>query len=133
MTPVFADAWYYIALLSQDDAGHDVATQWSRQVARTVVLTDFVLLEVGDAFSRGAARGRFAELVRRLDADPHTAIVPATHDLLRRGLRLFAERPDKDGSLTDCTSFVVMRDRGLTDALTADRHFDQAGFTILLR
>ncbi len=133
MTPVFADAWYYIALLSQDDAGHEVATRWSRQIARPVVLTEFVLLEVGDAFSRGAARGRFAELVRRLDADPHTTIVPATHDLLRRGLRLFAERPDKDWSRTDCISFVVMGREGLSDALTADHHVAQAGFNILLK
>jgi uncharacterized protein len=46
---------------------------------------------------------------------------------------MFAARSDKRWSLTDCISFVVMQERGLTEALTADRHFEQAGFSILLR
>jgi len=49
------------------------------------------------------------------------------------GLELYARRPDKSWSLTDCISFVVMTDRGLTEALTGDHHFEQAGFRALLR
>jgi uncharacterized protein len=41
-------------------------------------------------------------------------------------------RRDKEWSLTDCISFVVMKERGLTEALTADHHFEQAGFKALL-
>jgi predicted nucleic acid-binding protein len=65
--------------------------------------------------------------------DPHTQLIPATSDLFARGLDLFAKRPDKHWSLTDCTSFVVMTDQKLTDALTADEHFEQAGFRTLLK
>jgi len=59
--------------------------------------------------------------------------LPASQELFERGLNLYRQRPDKDWSLTDCISFVVMREHGVTKALTADRHFEQAGFAILLR
>jgi len=68
-----------------------------------------------------------------LQNDPEVTIVPASADLWQRGVTLFAGRPDKDWSLTDCISFVVMQERGLTAALTADRHFEHAGFVALLR
>ena len=133
MTPVFGDSWYYMALLNRRDAGHETACGWSAANARPVVLTDFVLIEVANAFSRGKAREQFLELVALLRSDANSTVVPASGELVERGLELFAERPDKDWSLTDCISFVVMRDRGITDALTADHHFEQAGFTILLK
>jgi len=56
--------------------------------------------------------------------DPH---------LYQRGINLYAQRPDKEWSLTDCISFVVMSDRGITEALTGDHHFEQAGFRALLK
>nr|MBA2333413.1 nucleic acid-binding protein [Blastocatellia bacterium] len=59
-------------------------------------------------------------------------IVPLDSNLFDRGLRLMASRPDKNWSLTDCISFVVMKERSLSDALTADRHFEQAGFRALM-
>ena len=133
MTPVFADTLYYLALFNRDDSWHAAAVGWSERHARPVVLTEFVLVEVGSAFSRGRARVRFVELVRSLRSDSTTTIVAASSDLFDRGLQLFSERGDKDWSLTDCISFVVMRDRGITEAITADHHFEQAGFTILLK
>jgi predicted nucleic acid-binding protein len=57
------------------------------------------------------------------------------HDerLYDAGIELYRLRPDKDWSLTDCISFVVMAKRGISAALPADRHFEQAGFTALLK
>ena len=63
---------------------------------------------------------------------PRTIIVPLDSRLLQRGLDLFASRADKDWSLTDCISFIVMQEKTLRDALTADHHFEQAGFHLLL-
>ena len=60
-------------------------------------------------------------------------IIPPEADLFRRALELYSDRPDKDWSLTDCTSFVVMAERRLTEAATGDHHFEQAGFRALLR
>ena len=75
----------------------------------------------------------FVRLVPHLRSDPQTKILPATRELLERGFDLFARRPDKDWSLTDCVSFVVMQDESLNEALTTDHHFEQAGFTALLK
>ena len=65
------------------------------------------------------------------DASFH--IVPASTELLTRGIQFYRERPDKEWSLTDCISFVVMAEKGLSEALTGDRHFEQAGFKPLLK
>ncbi|MCG3197312.1 MAG: hypothetical protein GHCLOJNM_01797 [bacterium] len=70
--------------------------------------------------------------VRALMANPNAKVVPASRDLFEEGLSLFSRRPDKEWSLTDCISFVVMEREGLTEALTGDRHFVQAGFKALL-
>lgn len=48
-------------------------------------------------------------------------------------MELFGKRPDKDWSLTDCISFVVMHDYGLADALTTEHYFEQAGVNALLK
>jgi predicted nucleic acid-binding protein len=61
------------------------------------------------------------------------AIVASSRELFRRGFDLYADRPDKEWSLTDCISFVVMTDRRITDALTGDHHFEQAGFVAILK
>ncbi|HUT35021.1 MAG TPA: PIN domain-containing protein [Planctomycetota bacterium] len=133
MKPVFADSWYYLALLIEDDAGHEKASQWSGESTRDILLTDFILVEVGNVLTRGAARRRFLELVQSLRTDADTVIIPASRELVEEGLRLFGQRADKEWSLTDCISFLVMRQRGITEALTGDHHFEQAGFTILLK
>jgi len=72
-------------------------------------------------------------LVRDLQSDPSVRIVPASQALFQRGFDLFSDRPDKDWSLVDCISFVVMKQQRLKDALTTDHHFVQAGFRALLR
>jgi predicted nucleic acid-binding protein len=78
------------------------------------------------------ARGAIA-LLRSLTTDTTIIIEPLTTALLHRGLHLYEARMDKEWGLVDCLSFVVMWDRGLTEALTGDEHFEQAGFIALLR
>jgi predicted nucleic acid-binding protein len=79
--------------------------------------------------------GRYADFLALVDgmrASPRISIVPLDSALLERGLQLMAARLDKDWSLTDCISFVVMQDAGINEALSGDRHFEQAGFRALL-
>lgn len=133
MNPVFADTSYYVALLSQADACHGKAVDVSRTLRRPVVVTEFVLLELGNALSRADARQLFISMLRHLRSEPHVVVVPASPELFGRGCDLYARRSDKDWSLTDCISFVVMEERGLSDALTTDHHFEQAGFQVLLK
>ena len=59
--------------------------------------------------------------------------MPQTAAQFRVAVERYAERPDQTWSLTDCASFIVMEERGITDALAHDRDFEQAGFTALLR
>ena len=72
------------------------------------------------------------KLLSALENDPKVEIVPASEDLYRRAFEIYRERVDKEWGLIDCMSFVVMNDHELSDALTADNHFRQAGFRVLL-
>ncbi|MGD0653355.1 MAG: PIN domain-containing protein [Thermoguttaceae bacterium] len=133
MKPLFADTSFYVALLNSRDLMHVKALQVGDYFHRPVLLTDFVLLELGNVLSSVGQRGLFSKLTDRLRSDPNVRIVAASRDLLDKGLRLFSRREDKEWSLTDCTSFVIMQEEDLTEALTTDHHFEQAGFTVLLR
>lgn len=129
---VFADTYFYVALLHSNDAGHEFALEISEE-CDIIVTTEFVLMEVGNAFKKSASRRNFSSLMTSIFNDPQNLIVPASTVFLKNSLALFARHEDKEWSLTDCSSFVVMRDLGLTQALTADHHFSQAGFVALLR
>ena len=80
-----------------------------------------------------AKRKGFVELFPVLESDPQLEIVAATTKLLRQGVKLYSHRLDKDWSLTDCISFIVMEERGMSDGLTGDHHFEQADFRALLK
>jgi predicted nucleic acid-binding protein len=133
MTALFADTSFYLALLSEDDEYHARAVQLSMEMRRPIVVTEFVLLETGNSLSSVNERRLFVELVPHLRADPAVRMIPASSELFQLGYELYARRADKDWSMTDCTSFLVMEELGLTEALTTDHHFEQAGFVALLR
>ena len=97
------------------------------------VTTEFVLVELGDSLNKPPLREEFKAVCALVQSTPSFRLVGASHELLQRGLALYHERPYKEWQLTDCISFVVMENEGLSDALTGDRHFDQAGFTALLK
>jgi len=132
VTPLFADTSFYAAVLGPRDGWHEKAMQVSIANKRPILTTEFVIVELANLFSRVADRAAFVEFVRYIRAHPNTAIVPVSSELVRRGFDLFTKRPDKEWSLTDCISFVVMKEHGITDALTSDGDFVQAGFTALL-
>jgi predicted nucleic acid-binding protein len=100
---------------------------------RSLVTTHYVLTEVADALAHHALRPQFLKLLTYLEGWPDVLIVPGSDELYRAGIDLYRQRPDKDWSLTDCISFVVMQRQGIAEALTADHHFEQAGFVVLLK
>jgi len=128
MKAVFADSFHFLALLNDDDPAHHRAVAEHGQQRQTIVTTDCVLLEVGDALCDPRDRNDFVVLYESLQEDRRIKMVRLTPELLDRGVERFRKRPDKDWPLTDCISFVVMEDEGISDALTGDRHFEQAGF-----
>jgi predicted nucleic acid-binding protein len=134
MTPLFADAFFFVALLNPKDRAHEPARSYIEpDLERPLVTTTWVLVEVGDAMATTPRnREAFLRLYRTLRENATVEIVSG-EDRLDSGLDLYARRPDKAWSLTDCISFVVMTDRGLTEALTGDHHFEEAGFRAVLR
>lgn len=132
MKPVFADTFFYLALLNPEDAAHPQAAEFLRTQTASTVTTAWVLAEVGDAMAAPMNRPLFLALLERLRSDPNVTIVPPAQESFDGGVDFYARRRDKEWSLTDCISFVAMQEYGLTDALTGDRHFEQAGFRALL-
>jgi len=133
MKTVFADTSYYIALTNPNDEYAAAACECTRELGGELVTTAWVLTEVANHLRQAPNRPLLLSLVADLRSDRRVTIVPPTLELFDRGLRLYGERPDKDWSLTDCISFVVMHERGISEALTGDHHFEQAGFTVLLK
>lgn len=130
MRTVFADTFYFIAQFNPADEAHVRAKAFTDSFDGQLITTEWVLVEVGDAFSRLPNRIRFVNFYQLLQRTSGIAIVPVE---LAGGFQLFANRPDKEWSLTDCLSFVAMQAAGINEALTGDRHFEQAGFVALLR
>lgn len=133
---VFLDTAYAIALSVESDEHHERAEELAEQLeteTTRLVTTRAVLLEIGNALSKKRYRKAALELLDALEQDPLVEIVSLSEELYGQALELFRNRPDKDWGLVDCVSFVVMQERKLTEALTTDEHFEQAGFRPLLR
>ncbi len=130
---IFSDTGYFVGLIEPSDSLHARALAWARATNEPLCTTDYVVVEVLNYFSKPSNRAKAHGLLNRLRADSNIEIVPATPALFEAGLQLHAARPDKEWSLTDCLSFVLMSERGLTRALAYDHHFEQAGFEPLLR
>lgn len=128
----FADTFFYLALFNTRDAHHRNVVKFMAGFTGGVVTTQWVLTEVADAFASIPQRRHLQAKFQVLTDDPETHIVEAAPELFEKGLALYNSRPDKLWSLTDCISFVVMTEERISDALTGDRHFDQAGFKALL-
>jgi len=132
---LFLDASYAIALSSPRDQHHAQAVDLARKIEaeRTgLVTTRAVLLEIGNALARQRHRTAAVALLRALESDPGIEVVSLSDELYQRGRVLYDRHRDKEWGLTDCISFALMSERGVTEALTADDHFRQAGFRVLL-
>ena len=136
MRTVFADSGYWIGLLHPRDQHHARAMAIAEALGDTpIVTTQMVLVET---FSHLAGqgqhlRGAVVQIVRELEANSNVEIVPQTDAQFRAAVEMYGSRLDQTWSVVDCASFLVMEQRGITDALAHDRDFEQAGFTALLR
>jgi predicted nucleic acid-binding protein len=133
MKPLFADTSYYLALVNAKDPRHELAVELAESHLGRSFVTEYILVELASALSQGSDRTVFLDLLQDVRGDNCITIIPASQALFDQGVALFADRPDKDWSLVDCLSFVVMKQRRLQAALTTDHHFVQAGFRALLR
>ncbi|CAN5405014.1 hypothetical protein BH20ACI2_BH20ACI2_09240 [soil metagenome] len=91
-----------------------------------LLTSEAVLLELANGFSRTMFRNATARFTDNICSNRDIEIVWSTQDLFTEALDLYRSRPDKDWSLTDCASFVVMKERDISLAFTSDKHFEQA-------
>ncbi len=139
MKLVFADSFSFFALLNRADKAHGPAVAFGRATFTSavrsqvqLVTTDWVLPELADGLASSKSRQKFMLIHQELQASRDVQVLSFSSKLFEAGIDLYARRCDKDWSLTDCISFVVMREYGIKEAPTGDHHFVQAGFTALL-
>lgn len=128
----FVDAWYFIARIEQRDAHHAAARSLGASISAGAMIThEGVLAEVLAYFADEGSHARTlaAQGIRRALAA--IQVVSVDRSLFVRAVDLYEDRPDKEYSLTDCISMVIMRDRKIAAVLTNDHHFRQEGFTVL--
>ena len=136
MNVVFADSSYWIALLSRHDQLHATAISISSELGNSrIVTSEMVLTEVLNAFSSrgGYLRQKAFEIVEKIMSNPNVVVSPQTNQLFIKALKRYKDRPDKQWSLTDCASMIIMDEYKINRALTHDEHFEQAGYEAMLR
>lgn len=133
---VFVDTSFLIALTNSRDEDHQYALKLYQRLesqGTRKTTSEYVLMELGDGLSRYRVRHLAQQIIESIQEDDTFEIVPASTGLFIQALHLFQSRPDKEWGMTDCSSFVIMQQMDLYAALTADHHFEQAGFLSLLR
>ncbi len=133
---LFVDTGFFLALALPRDTWNRAARKWakrSKQNKYKLVTTQAVLMEVGAALARTPLRQLARSILQAAQQDASLQVLPCDTSLYEKALALFLAHPDKNWSMTDCASFVVMGDIGIAHALSADHHFEQAGFVALLR
>jgi uncharacterized protein len=128
---IFADSFYFMALLNESDAAHEAVA--NLDLDTRLLTTVWILTEVADGMACPPLRQRCVDFLREVSSDQQIRIVNVDQSLWNESVEFYSRRPDKEWSLTDCISFVVMKKHKIKDALTGDHHFEQAGFNALLK
>ena len=133
---IFADTSYWVALVNPRYQLHKVAKEASIALSGSrIVTSEWVLTELLNSFAEGRAdlRAAASNVIASITSSPDVVVVPQTSGGFNAAFRHFRERSDKGWSLTDCSSFLIMRQHDIRAALTHDKHFEQAGFSALMR
>lgn len=133
MADAFVDTSFVVALVNRKDQNHSLALDLAERFAGPgIVTTDAILLEIGNALSRNFKR-ESVEIIEHFLTSDDVKVIHIHPPLFRKAFDLYKSHSDKLWGLIDCVSFVVMKELAITDALSADKHFEQAGFNILMR
>ena len=130
----FADTWFWIGLLHEPDQHHKVATAIYKKIGRSQIVTsEMILTEVLNVFRKFGPRWRTicCDYIDLLRTRAEILVVAQTSDYFQHGVAKYRRHRDKEWSLVDCTSFLIMDEYGIRSALTGDRHFAQAGYTLV--
>ncbi len=137
MTYIFADTSYWLAIPLPRDALHERAKRAGEEYLRDarIVTSELVVVEVLNFLHAHSIelRRKAYSIFESLPSTRLVEIVPSARSLFTRAGALYLAAEDKEWSFTDCSSFAIMRERKITNVLTADHHFEQAGFRALLK
>ena len=136
MRGIFVDASGWIAIANKSDEWHFIAVKEYDSLfdeGANFITTSLAMIEFGNGLAAVEKRHLALALFERIKKSERIEVINISEDLDSRGWEMYKNRPDKEWGVTDCISFVVMQDRGLLEALTADHHFEQAGLQILLK
>ncbi|MBN3881031.1 MAG: type II toxin-antitoxin system VapC family toxin [Nostoc sp. JL23] len=130
---IFVDTLFVVALINQRDQYHQRASELADSLeTQLLITTDAVLLEIGNALARNY-KNEAVEIIEHFFGSDEVEIVRLTPELFAQAFTLYKTHQDKAWGLVDCISFVVMKQAEVSQALTFDRHFVQAGFQALMR
>jgi uncharacterized protein len=135
MKPIFVDTSGWLAIVNTADDHHQEAVRIYQDLLqrnRRFVLHDGILIELGNSLSSIRARQTAIKLKENIQSSARIELVSLTPEISDLGWTLYSERLDKDWGIVDCISFIVMERFEIREALTADKHFEQAGFVKLL-
>ena len=132
MRRLFADTSYFIALLYPKDEFHRRAVSITDGLEAPLITTQWVMAELGNFMCIKGQRTQFLECLKMVQSGDDNLLLEADDQSFWAGVGLYESRSDKEWSLVDCISFAVMDRFGLRDALSADHHFQQAGYHALL-
>ncbi len=130
---VFMDTYGLIAWINTRDAAHQPVKSYLDAYSGRIVTSEWVSLEFADAFSQWKVKPIAIEAIKRIHRLPMFVVVGFDSAGYQAGFNHYETRSDKDWSRTDCISFAVMSERGLSEAVTADHHFEQAGFRAVFK
>jgi uncharacterized protein len=132
---IFLDTAGLVAVILSRDVFHSEATQVMAELMDneiTAVTTEYVVVEFANFLTKVDTRDAAVLMINDLLTLTNFEITWSDRALFDSAYELYKKRPDKDWSLTDCASFVVMKERDISLAFTSDKHFEQAGFVKLL-
>jgi len=130
----FMDSSGFLPLVAPNDAHYQEArTLWQRLERErwSIFTTNFVVAETHSLFLVRLNQMRATEFLREIETSSITIIRVNPNDE-KQAREIIFKYDDKDFSLVDATSFVIMERLGIPYAFTFDRHFSQYGFTALV-
>lgn len=131
MREIFIDTGFIIALESVTDQNHEKALQQWNELLKdlpSMVTTTYVIDEIVTFFNSRNRHAKAVEIGRRLMNSRSVQMIHVDKGLFDKSWQYFEQHADKTYSMTDCISFIVMKEQGIQSALSFDKHFTQAGF-----
>jgi predicted nucleic acid-binding protein len=133
---VFVDSFAWIAAINKSDNYHEISLRILEELLNRqakLVTTNYVVVETINALSKVEFRRTVIEFIDKLGKSPRVQIVKITDEIYNNAWTLYQQRMDKDWGITDCTSFEVMRMFNIERAFTSDKHFEQAGYSLMVK